>query len=99
MKIEIMALMSEVFNVSMSTLYSALESKSRARQHVALKRVYIVFRLYMGATHKQIAEELRIAICNTYVKCNNQLLNQLIKGGKKNESPNNNGTIIQGQVI
>ena len=84
MKIEIMALMSEVFDVSMSTLYSILESKSRARQHVALKRVYIVFRLYMGATHKEIAKELRIAICNTYVKCNNQLLNQLIKEYEKN---------------
>ena len=84
MKIEIMALMSDVFDVSMSTLYSALESRSRARQHVALKRVYIVFRLYMGATHKDIAEELRIAICNTYVKCNNQLLNKLIKEYEKN---------------
>ena len=84
MKTEVIALMSYVFNVSVGTMFSALEGKSRARQHVALKRVYIVFRLYMGATHKEIAKELRIAICNTYVKCNNQLLNQLIKEYEKN---------------
>jgi hypothetical protein len=93
MKIEIMALMSDVFDVSMSTLYSALESRSRARQHVALKRVYIVFRLYMGATHKDIAEELRIAICNTYVKCNNQLLNKLIKEYEKNRVKSGRTTV------
>ena len=88
-----MALMSDVFDVSMSTLYSALESRSRARQHVALKRVYIVFRLYMGATHKDIAEELRIAICNTYVKCNNQLLNKLIKEYEKNRVKSGRTTV------
>lgn len=93
MKTEVIALMSDVYDVSIKTLFSALESKSRARQHVALKRVYIVFRLYMGATHKEIAEELRIAICNTYVKCNNQLLNQLIKEYEKNRVKSGRTTV------
>jgi len=93
MKIEIIALMSDVFDVSVGTIFSALEGKSRARQHVAFKRVYIVFRLYMGATHKEIAKELRIAICNTYVKCNNQLLNQLIKEYEKNRIKSRGATV------